>query len=114
MLCTYMCAVYFHPLTFSLSQDSLESLMRTQLRVLEGQLYNKSNELQEDICMKKFDLHAKKMHLAAIRAQVSTRIYKYMVVVFDLFIFWLDSQICEFHTRKYMYLHFQPKQTIAI
>lgn len=52
-------------------QESLESLMRTQLRVLEGQLYNKSNELQEDISMKKFDLQAKRMHLAAVRAQVS-------------------------------------------
>lgn len=45
--------------------------MRAQIRVLEGQLYSKSNELQEDICMKKFDLQAKKMHLAAVRAQVS-------------------------------------------
>lgn len=45
--------------------------MRTQIRVLEGQLYNKSNELQEDISMKKFDLQTKKMHLAAVKAQVS-------------------------------------------
>jgi t-SNARE complex subunit (syntaxin) len=54
-------------------KESLESLMRTQIRVLEGQLYNKSNELQEDICMKKFDLQTKRMHLAAVRAQVSTK-----------------------------------------
>lgn len=53
------------------SQESLESLIRAQIRVLESQLFNKSSELQEDISMKKFDLQAKKLHLAAIRAQVN-------------------------------------------
>ena len=52
-------------------QESLESLVRAQMRVLEGQLYNKSHELQEDISMKKFDLQTKRIQLAAIRAQVS-------------------------------------------
>lgn len=52
-------------------KESLESLIRTQIRVLESQLYNKSSELQEDISMKKFDLQTKRLHLAAIRAQVS-------------------------------------------
>lgn len=46
-------------------------LVRTQMRGLEGQLYNKANELQEDISMKKFDLRAKEIHLAAVQAQVS-------------------------------------------
>lgn len=54
------------------SQESLESLIRAQIRVLESQLFNKSSELQEDISMKKFDLQAKRLHLAAIRAQVNT------------------------------------------
>lgn len=39
--------------------------------MLESQLYNKSTELQEDISLKKFDLYTKRLHLAAIRAQVS-------------------------------------------
>lgn len=52
-------------------QESLESLIRTQIRVLESQLYNKSTELQEDISMKRFDLQTKRLHLAALRAQVS-------------------------------------------
>lgn len=52
-------------------QDSIDALNRTQTRGLEGQLYNKVNELQEDLSMKKFDLRAKQIHLAAIRAQVS-------------------------------------------
>nr|NP_611036.2 Stac-like, isoform N [Drosophila melanogaster]AAF58137.2 Stac-like, isoform N [Drosophila melanogaster] len=50
-------------------QDSIEALNRTQTRGIEGQLYNKVNELQEDLSMKKFDLRAKQIHLAAIRAQ---------------------------------------------
>lgn len=44
------------------------------MRGLESQLYNKANELQEDISMKKFDLRAKQIHLAAVRAQVSVSI----------------------------------------
>jgi len=58
--------LYFTP------QDSIEALNRTQTRGIEGQLYNKVNELQEDLSMKKFDLRAKQIHLAAIRAQVSS------------------------------------------
>ncbi|XP_037047870.1 uncharacterized protein LOC119082453, partial [Bradysia coprophila] len=50
-------------------QDTIETLIRTQIRGLENQLYNKVNELQEDISMKKFDLRAKQIHLAAVRAQ---------------------------------------------
>lgn len=57
-------------------QESLESLIRAQIRVLESQLFNKSTELQEDISMKKFDLQTKRLHLAAIRAQVSVLRYK--------------------------------------
>ncbi len=46
-------------------------LVRTQQRGIDSSLYNKANELQEDISMKKFDLRAKQIHLAAVRAQVS-------------------------------------------
>jgi len=56
-------------------QDSIDALNRTQTRGIEGQLYNKVNELQEDLSMKKFDLRAKQIHLAAIRAQVSFVLY---------------------------------------
>uniref|UniRef100_A0A182SN29 Uncharacterized protein n=1 Tax=Anopheles maculatus TaxID=74869 RepID=A0A182SN29_9DIPT len=51
-------------------QDSVDALVRTQIRGIEGQLYNKANEIQEDISMKKFDVRAKQIHLAAVRAQV--------------------------------------------
>lgn len=50
-------------------QDSIEALNRNQQRGLDSLLYNKANELQEDISMKKFDLKAKQLQLAANRAQ---------------------------------------------
>jgi len=40
-------------------------------------LYNKANELQEDISMKRFDLRVAQIHLAAVRAQVSTHVIPY-------------------------------------
>merc|ERR1712083_482418 len=43
------------------------SMMRT--RSLEAQLFNKANELQEDISLKRFDQRVAHLHLAAIRAQ---------------------------------------------
>jgi hypothetical protein len=54
-----------------LFQDSIDALARNQQRGLDSSLYNKANELQEDISMKKFDLRAKQIHLSAVRAQVS-------------------------------------------
>lgn len=53
-------------------QDSIDALARNQQRGLDSSLYNKANELQEDISMKKFDLRAKQIHLSAVRAQVRT------------------------------------------
>lgn len=41
------------------------------MRGLESQLYNKANEIQEDISMQRFDLRAKQIHLSAVQAQVS-------------------------------------------
>lgn len=58
-------------------QDSLETLLRIQQRSVEAALYNKANELQEDISMKRFDLRVAQIHLRAINAQVkSTLIVK--------------------------------------
>ncbi|XP_064476950.1 uncharacterized protein LOC135390906 isoform X2 [Ornithodoros turicata] len=50
-------------------QEALDSLIRLQQRSLESSLYNKANELQEDISMKRFDLHVAQIHLSAVRAQ---------------------------------------------
>lgn len=52
-------------------QDALDTLLRIQQRSVEASLYNKANELQEDISMKRFDLTVAQIHLSAINAQVS-------------------------------------------
>jgi len=39
-------------------------------RSLDSNLFNKANELQEEISMKRFDLRVAQMHLAALKAQV--------------------------------------------
>ena len=41
-------------------------------RSLESQLFNKANELQEDICLKRFDLRVAQIHLSAVKSQVGT------------------------------------------
>ena len=51
-------------------------------RSLESQLFNKANELQEDISLKRFDQRVAQLHLGAIKAQVrnyfsSTLTYEY-------------------------------------
>lgn len=51
-------------------QDALDTLLRIQQRSADSALYNKANELQEDISMKRFDLRVAQMHLSAINAQV--------------------------------------------
>nr|CAH7722054.1 unnamed protein product [Callosobruchus chinensis] len=50
-------------------RDALDTLVRVQQRSVEAALYNKANELQEDISMKRFDLTVAQLHLSAINAQ---------------------------------------------
>ncbi|XP_048522317.1 uncharacterized protein LOC109542090 isoform X5 [Dendroctonus ponderosae] len=50
-------------------QDALDTLLRIQQRSVDASLYNKANELQEDISMKRFDLRVAQIHLSAINAQ---------------------------------------------
>ncbi|XP_065351584.1 uncharacterized protein Stacl isoform X20 [Cloeon dipterum] len=49
--------------------DALDNLLRMQQRSVESSLYNKANELQEDISLKRFDLRVAQIHLAAVKAQ---------------------------------------------
>ncbi|XP_071040260.1 uncharacterized protein [Parasteatoda tepidariorum] len=51
-------------------QEAVESLERLQKRSLESSLFNKANELQEDVSLKKFDLQVAHIHLAAVKAQL--------------------------------------------
>lgn len=50
-------------------QDALDTMLRIQQRSLESQLFNKANELQEDISLKRFDLQIAQIHLGAVRSQ---------------------------------------------
>ncbi|XP_057670489.1 uncharacterized protein LOC130902399 isoform X2 [Diorhabda carinulata] len=50
-------------------QDSIDTLLRMQQKSVESSLYNKANELQEDISMKRFDLRVAQIHLSAINSQ---------------------------------------------
>ncbi|XP_076353539.1 SH3 and cysteine-rich domain-containing protein isoform X3 [Tachypleus tridentatus] len=50
-------------------QESLDSLQRLQQRSLDSNLYNKANELQEDISLKRFDLQVAHIHHAAVKEQ---------------------------------------------
>ncbi|XP_035225404.1 protein BZZ1-like isoform X2 [Stegodyphus dumicola] len=51
-------------------QEAVESMERLQRRSLESCLFNKANELQEDVSLKKFDLQVAFIHLAAVKAQL--------------------------------------------
>ncbi|XP_071050330.1 uncharacterized protein [Onthophagus taurus] len=50
-------------------QDALDNLLRVQQRSVEANLFNKANEIQEDISMKRFELRVAQIHLSAINAQ---------------------------------------------
>lgn len=51
--------------------EAVESLIRIQSKNLDQQLFNKANEIQEEISRKRFDLRCAQIQLAGIRAQVS-------------------------------------------
>lgn len=53
-------------------QEALTTLLRVQQRSLETNLFNKANEVQEDISLKRFDLRVAQIHLSAISSQVRT------------------------------------------
>jgi len=49
--------------------EGLDSLGRLLQRTVESNLYNKTSELQEEICLKKLDLRVAQLHLAAVKVQ---------------------------------------------
>jgi hypothetical protein len=53
-------------------EESIDNLSKLQVRSLESNLFNKANEIQEDLALKKFDLHVGSLHLAALKSQVSS------------------------------------------
>jgi len=52
-----------------LLSEAVESLIRIQAKNLDQQLFNKANEIQEEISRKRFDLQCAQIKLAGMRAQ---------------------------------------------
>jgi len=52
-----------------LINEALEALIRIQAKNLDQQLYNKANEIQEEISRKRCDLRVSQIQLAGLRAQ---------------------------------------------
>uniref|UniRef100_A0A1B6CG85 Phorbol-ester/DAG-type domain-containing protein n=1 Tax=Clastoptera arizonana TaxID=38151 RepID=A0A1B6CG85_9HEMI len=50
-------------------QDALDTMIRIQQRSLESALYNKVNEIQEDISNKRYDLRSAQIQLSSVKAQ---------------------------------------------
>merc|ERR1719228_2261640 len=52
-----------------LNSEAVESLIRIQAKNLDQQLFNKANEIQEEISKKRFELRVAQIRLAGIRAR---------------------------------------------
>lgn len=58
-------------------EERLESLAKLLLRSSESRLNNKVNEIQEEICQKRYDLLVAQIHLSAVRSQLQLFEYNY-------------------------------------
>jgi len=55
--------------SIKLNSEAVESLIRIQAKNLDQQLFNKANEIQEEISKKRYELRCAQIQLAGIRAQ---------------------------------------------
>lgn len=58
-------------------EERIEQLAKMLTRSCESNLHNKANDLQEELCMKKFDLMAAQIHLSAVRSQLQLFEYNF-------------------------------------
>lgn len=58
-------------------EERIESLTKLLGRSSESRLHNKVNELQEELCAKRFDLYVAQIHLSAVRSQLQLFEYNY-------------------------------------
>lgn len=58
-------------------EERIETLAKLLARSSESRLHNKVNELQEELCQKRFDLHVAQIHLSAVRSQLQLFEYNY-------------------------------------
>ncbi|RWS31425.1 tyrosine-protein kinase Fer-like protein, partial [Leptotrombidium deliense] len=67
-----------HALELKIQQleETLDSMVKLQQRSLGSNLLNKANEIQEDISLKRFDIHVANIHLAALKSQIDLFLLK--------------------------------------
>lgn len=58
-------------------EERIESLNKLLVRSSESKLHNKVNELQEELCQRKFDLYVAQIHLSAVRSQLQLFEYNF-------------------------------------
>jgi len=58
-----------HESSIKLNSDALDALIRIQAKNLDQQLFNKANEIQEEICRKRYEMRVAQIQLAGLRAQ---------------------------------------------
>lgn len=58
-------------------EERIEALNKLLVRSKESRLNNKVNEIQEELCQKRFDLLVAQIHLSAVRSQLQLFEYNY-------------------------------------
>lgn len=58
-------------------EERIESLGKMLIRSHESKLHNKVNEIQEELCQRKFDLYVAQIHLSAVRSQLQLFEYNF-------------------------------------
>lgn len=59
------------------SEEKLESLAKLLSRSSDSRLHNKVNEIQEEICQRRYELYVAQIHLSAVRAQLQLFEYNF-------------------------------------
>lgn len=58
-------------------EERIESLGKLMARATDSRLHNKANELQDELCQRKFDLLVAQLHLAAVKSQLQLFEYNF-------------------------------------
>lgn len=58
-------------------EERIESLTKALNRSNESRLHNKVNELQEELCQRRFELYVAQLHLSAVRSQLQLFEYNF-------------------------------------
>lgn len=58
-------------------EERIESMSKLLARSSESRLHNKVNELQEELCQRRFELYVAQLHLSAVRSQLQLFEYNF-------------------------------------